>query len=147
MLTSGYGFRRTCQTPCTGLRIRRPSLRLAGGRVVAWLRSGDGLLSVRARPSSIKRDCDRRARSTGEKRLVNVHAKSRLTPEPLGTLRPETKGHAGACPYRTRAIPAQSGRSRGSLHQAHALRARSRRVPQMSPNRHQQPTVATSSNL
>jgi hypothetical protein len=30
---------------------------------------------------------------------------------------------------------------------SYALRARSRRVPQMSPNRHQQPTVATSNNL
>jgi hypothetical protein len=67
--------------------------------------TGDGPLSVRARPSSIKRDCDRRATSTGEKRLVNVHAKSRLTPEPLRTLRSETKGQAGACPDRTRAIP------------------------------------------
>jgi hypothetical protein len=72
---------------------------------VAWLRSGDGPLSVRARPSSIKRDCDRRATSTGEKRLVNVHAKSRLTPEPLRALRSEDKGQAGACPDRTRAIP------------------------------------------
>ena len=72
---------------------------------MAWLRSGDGPLSVCARPSSIKRDCDRRATSTGEKRLVNVHAKSRLTPEPLRTLRPETKGQAGACPDRARAIP------------------------------------------
>jgi hypothetical protein len=36
---------------------------------------------------------------------VNVHAKSRLTPEPLRTLRSEDKGQAGACPDRTRAIP------------------------------------------
>jgi hypothetical protein len=36
---------------------------------------------------------------------VNVHAKSHLTPEPLRTLRSEDKGHAGACPDRTRAIP------------------------------------------
>jgi hypothetical protein len=36
---------------------------------------------------------------------VNVHARSRLTPEPLRTLRSETKGQAGACPNRTRAIP------------------------------------------
>ena len=43
--------------------------------------------------------------------------------------------------------PARCGRSRGSLHQAHALRARSRRVPQMSPNRHEQSTAALSSNL
>jgi hypothetical protein len=67
--------------------------------------SGDGPLSVRVRPSSLKRDCDRRTTSTGEKYLVNVHAKSRLTLEPLRTLRSETKGQAGACPDRTRAIP------------------------------------------
>ena len=36
---------------------------------------------------------------------MNVHAKSRLIPEPLRTLRPEDKGQAGACPDRTRAIP------------------------------------------
>ena len=89
----------------TGIYVRRSSLRPEGGRVVAGLRSGDGPLSVRVRPSSIKRDCDRRATSTGEKCLVNVHAKSRLTLEPLRTLRSETKGQAGACPDRTRAIP------------------------------------------
>jgi hypothetical protein len=54
--------------------------RIEDARVLAGLRSGDGPLSIRARPSSIKRDCDRRATSTGEKRPVNVHAKSRLTP-------------------------------------------------------------------
>ena len=32
----------------------------------------------------------------------DVHAKSRLTLEPLRTLRSETKGQAGACPDRTR---------------------------------------------
>ena len=36
---------------------------------------------------------------------MNVHAKSRLTLEPLRTLRTEDKGQAGACPDRTRAIP------------------------------------------
>ncbi len=36
---------------------------------------------------------------------MNVHAKSRLTLEPLRTLRTETKGQAGACPGRSRAIP------------------------------------------
>ena len=36
---------------------------------------------------------------------MNVHAKSRLLLEPLRTLRPETKGQAGACPDRTRVIP------------------------------------------
>ena len=88
---------------------------------MAGLGSGDGPLSVRARPSSIKRDCDRGPTSTGEKCLVNVHAKSRLTLEPLRTLRSETKGQAGACPDRTRAIPckvravtAKSSNDRGS---------------------------------
>jgi hypothetical protein len=52
-------------------------------QAVAKLSSGDGPLSVRIRPSSLKRDCDRRATNTGEKCLVNVHAKSRLTPELL----------------------------------------------------------------
>ena len=36
---------------------------------------------------------------------MNVHAKSRLTLEPLRTLRPEDKGQARACPDRTWAIP------------------------------------------
>jgi hypothetical protein len=37
--------------------------------------------------------------------MVNVHAKSCLTLEPLRTLQSETKGQAEACPDRTRAIP------------------------------------------
>src|SRR5271165_1228692 len=80
-------------------------MRAESARVLAGLRSGDGPRSVRARPSSIKRDCDRRTTSTGERCLVNVHAKSHLTPEPLRALRSEDKGQAGACPDRTRAIP------------------------------------------
>jgi hypothetical protein len=47
------------------LRIRRPSGQAAGAGVLAGLRAGDGPLSVRARPSSIKRDCGRRATRTG----------------------------------------------------------------------------------
>ena len=39
----------------------------------------DDPISVRVRPSSIERDCDRRTTSTGGKASVNVHAKSRLT--------------------------------------------------------------------
>ena len=78
---------------------------MEGARILAGLRSGDGLLSVRARPSSLKRDSDRRTTSIGGKCLVNAHAKSRLTPEPLRTLRSETKGQAGACPDRAQAIP------------------------------------------
>ena len=56
-------------------------------KVLAGLRSGDGPLSVRVRPSSIKHDRDRRATSTGEKRLVYVHAKSCLILEPNGRYR------------------------------------------------------------
>jgi len=87
-----------------------PSCRLVrmmaeGARVLAGLTSGDGPLSVRVRPSSLKRDCNRRTTRTGESALVNVHAKSRLTLEPLRTLRSKDKGQAGACPDRTRAIP------------------------------------------
>ena len=37
-----------------------------GARVLAGLISGDGPLSVRVRPSSLKRDRDRRTTSTGE---------------------------------------------------------------------------------
>jgi hypothetical protein len=44
--------------------------------------------------------------------LVNVHAKWRLTPESLRTLRSETKGQAGACPDRTQAIPCKLRRPR-----------------------------------
>ena len=80
-------------------------MRAEGARVQPGLRSGDGPLSVRARPSRLKRDCARRATSTGGKSLVNVHAKSRLIPEPLRALRSEDKGQAGACPDRARAIP------------------------------------------
>ena len=50
-----------------------------GAGVLAGLRAGDGPLSVRARPSSLKRDCDRRTMSTGGKCRVYAHAKSRLT--------------------------------------------------------------------
>ena len=66
--------------------------------------SGDGPLSVRVLPSCPKRDCTRWTTSTGGKAPANVHAKSRLTLA-LRTLRTETKGQAGACPDRTRAIP------------------------------------------
>ena len=76
-----------------------------GAGSLAVLGFGDGPLSVRARPSSIKHDCDRGATSKGGRCLVNVHAKSCLTPEPLRALRSETKGQAEACPDQTRAIP------------------------------------------
>jgi hypothetical protein len=69
---------------------------------VQFLRSGDGTLSVRVRPSSLKRDCDRRAASTGEKCLVNVHPRSRAWPWSLC-------GHSGQKP-RARPEPARTGR-------------------------------------
>jgi hypothetical protein len=72
--------------------------------VSGLLRSGDDPLSVGVRPSSLKRDGDRRTTSTGEKCLVYVHAKSRLTLEPLyGRERSEIKGRAAACPDRMQA--------------------------------------------
>jgi hypothetical protein len=78
------------------------------------LRSGDGPLSVRVRPSSLKRDCDRGTTSTGGKYLVNVHAKSRLTPEPLRTLRSEDKARPEPARTRRGPSPARRGRSRHS---------------------------------
>ena len=65
------------------------------------VRSGDGPPSVRARPSSIKRDCARRPTSTGEKRLVNV----RQVTLDAG----ELYGHSGQRP-RARPEPARTGR-------------------------------------
>jgi hypothetical protein len=84
-------------------------------KVLAGLRSGDGPLSVRVRPSSIKHDRDRRATSTGEKRLVYVHAKSCLTLEPLRTLRAETKGQAEPARTGRGPSPAQCGQARGRV--------------------------------
>ena len=136
-----------------------------GARVLAGLRSGDGLLSVRARPSSIKRDCGRRTTSTGENCLVNVHAKSCLTLEPLRTLRSEDKGQAGACPDRTRAIPCKvraittelsmirnmhamiltAGDAAAPLHRAPGLRITSvpPRCPRTTINSQRSPPAAT----
>ena len=91
--------------PSVGGRQHHRLPELIGQESLARLRSGDGPLSVRVRPSSLKRDCARRTTGTGGKTPVNVHAKSRLTLEPLRTLRSETKGQAGACPDLTRAIP------------------------------------------
>ena len=97
-------------------RAESGSQRAEGARVLAGLRSGDSPLSVRARPSSLKRDCDRRATSTGERCPVNVHTKSRLTLEPLRTLRSGDKGQAGACPDRARAIPCTMRAVTGDIH-------------------------------
>ena len=73
--------------------------------------SGNGPLSVRARPSSPKRDCARRTTSTGGRAPANVHAKSRLTLEPLRTLRPETKGQAEPARTGRGPSPAPCGQS------------------------------------
>ena len=85
--------------------IVRSGIRAEVRKFLAGLRSGDGPLSIRIRPSSLKRDCDRRTTSTGERCVVKVHAKSHLTLESLRTLRSADKGQAEACPDRTRAIP------------------------------------------
>ena len=71
--------------------------------------SGDGPLSVRVRPSGLQRDCDRRATSAAEG-FRRTYTRSHAGPRrPLRTLRPETKGQAGACPGWTRAIPCIAG--------------------------------------
>ena len=62
------------------------------------VRSGDGPLSVRSRPSTVKD-------SLREVFLAGKPPPAFLTAEPLRLLRPEDKGEAGACPDRTRAIP------------------------------------------
>jgi hypothetical protein len=72
---------------------------------LAGLRAGDGPLSVRVRPSSLKRDRARRATSTGGTCRVHVHARSRLTPETSADTPARNHGTGRACPDRTRAIP------------------------------------------
>lgn len=52
----------------------------------------DGQQGIRIRPSGVERECDRRTTGTGRDLPVTVHAKSRLTLEPLRPLRSETKG-------------------------------------------------------
>jgi len=71
------------------------------------VRSGDGPLSVRVRPSSPKRDCARRTTSSGRTAPVNVHAKSRLTLETTADTPVRTKGQAGACPEPDASHPLQ----------------------------------------
>jgi hypothetical protein len=83
----------------------------AEAKRTGWLRSGDGPLSVRARPSSIKRDCDRRTMSTGRTCLADVHAKSRLILETSAGTPVRRRGPGGACPDRTRAIPCKVTRA------------------------------------
>ena len=67
-------------------------------RVLAGLRSGDGPLSVRVRPSSLKRNCDRRTTSTGEKvpgeRIREVTLDPGVSADPAGLTaraRPEAR--------------------------------------------------------
>ena len=93
--------------------LPRPLLDKSAG-VVIWLypleagcqgdpdteeaRSGDGPLSVRSRPSTVK---DSLREVSSQKKPPPAS----LTAEPLRPLRPEDKGEATACPDRTRAIP------------------------------------------
>jgi hypothetical protein len=80
---------------------------------------------------------------------VNVHhAKSRLIPESLRTLRSEDKGQAEACPDRTRAIPCtvRAGHGRDGATPSSARPTHYQRAPEMLPNRHQQPMIVTTSN-
>ena len=83
-----YLYRLLCRSNCTDFCA--DSQPLAWSRVLASMtstlaarvRAGDGPLSVRARPSSIKRDCARRTTSTDGRHRADVHTKSRLTLEP-----------------------------------------------------------------
>jgi hypothetical protein len=52
-----------------------------------------------------------------------------LDPEPLRTLRPETKGQAAACPDRTQAIPCKVQQSSSEDRSRAPLRARSTGQP------------------
>ena len=80
-------------------------MRAEGARVLAGLRSGDGPLSVRARPSGLKRDL-----TAGQRAQVKLPGERtrEVTLDPgdlYGHSGQKTKGQAGACPDRTRAIP------------------------------------------
>jgi hypothetical protein len=102
MKTSGITAGRTdlngSGRPRGYLRIRECSRWLECTRSMAGRRSGDGPLSVRTRPSNIKRDSDRRATSAGKSAWSTSHAKSRLTPEtPTGTP-VRNQGPGRACP-------------------------------------------------
>lgn len=67
--------------------------------------TGDGPLSIGARPSGLKRDPGRRATSTGQTCQVNGHAMSRLTPETTAGTPARNYRPGRACPDRPRAIP------------------------------------------
>ena len=114
--TPGATLRSPCQQPAA--RILRRDRTRATGTCLSYRRPtrkrsypGVGALSVRVRPSSPKRDCARRTTSTGGRAPANVHAKSRLTLEPLRTLRPETKGQAEPARTGRGPSPAPCGQS------------------------------------
>ena len=60
-----------------------------GVRVLAGLRSGDGPLSVRVRPSSLKRECDRRAEDAvvRRRRFEAAHPEAVILPSAAGRWR------------------------------------------------------------
>ena len=80
-------------------------------------RAGDGPLSVRARPSSPKRDRDRRTTSTGGTCLANAHARSRLTLETTADTRARNQGPGRRLPGPDADHPpASCGQSRVQFH-------------------------------
>ena len=82
--------------------------------------SGDGPLRIRVRPSSLKRDRDRRApvqASTGKTCLVTVHAKSRLTLETTADTPLRNQGPGRSLPGPDAGHPLQGvGGHGGSIH-------------------------------
>jgi hypothetical protein len=74
------------------------------------VRSGDGPLSVNVRPSSLKRDRDRRTTSSGGRTPSDVHARSRLTLETTADTPVRNQGPGRGCPDRT-GHPLYRGRS------------------------------------
>ncbi len=79
-------------------RNRAVGMHAEGARALAGLRSGDGPLSIRVRPSSLKHACNRRTTSTGEKCQVNGHARSRLTLETSAGTPAINQGTGGSLP-------------------------------------------------
>ena len=80
----------------------------------AWLSAGDGPLSVRVRPSSLERDCDRRPTSAGERCLVNAHAKS-LDPGASADPPVRSQGPGRSLPGRDAGHPLHGAGSHGEL--------------------------------
>lgn len=76
-----------------------------------WAQLRDDPQSVRVRPSGLKRDCGRRATSTGRMCFGERTREVALDSGDLRTLRSETKGQAEACPDRRGPSPSKCRRS------------------------------------